>query len=92
MERKEISKTNLIGWSLTITLSLFGGWMSTDARVYETEKQVELVKQEQQSEKEFSDRQLESNKEMMFIINRIDKGVVEIKGKLDLKADKKFIQ
>ena len=92
MERKEISKINLIGWSLTITLSIMGAWGSTDARVYETEKQIELLKQEQKNEKEFRIEQMGINKELMLIMNRIDKGIIEINGKLDLKADKKFIQ
>ena len=42
MEREGISKSNLIGWSHTIALSILGAWGTINARVYEIEKQIEL--------------------------------------------------
>jgi len=92
MEREGISKSNLIGWSLTIALSILGAWGTINARVYEIEKQIELFRLEINNMKIIQSEQQATNKEIMRIVNRIDKGVTEIQGKLDLKADKKFVQ
>jgi len=86
------------GWILTIIISLGGAWATVTARVYEVEKQIELLKmemannkEEHKAQKEQSDKQEKIIEEIHSMFNRIDKSLISMSGKLNLKADKKFI-
>jgi uncharacterized FlaG/YvyC family protein len=86
------------GWVLTIIISLVGAWVAVTARVYELEKQIELLKmemannkEEHKAQKEQSDKQACIIEEIHSMFNRIDKSLISMSGKLNLKADKKFM-
>ena len=69
-----------------------GAWGAINARVYEIEKQVEMLRLEENETKLSQAQQASDYKEILKMFNRIDKNITEINGKLELKADKKFIQ
>jgi len=86
------------GWVLTIIISLVGAWAVVVSRVYEVEKQIELLKmemannkEEHKAQKEQSDKQEKIIEEIHSMFNRIDKSLISMSGKLNLKADKKFM-
>jgi len=87
------------GWVLTIIISLVGAWATVTSRVYEVEKQIELLKmemannkEEHKAQKEQSEKQERIIEEIHTMFNRIDKSLISLSGKLNMKADKKFIQ
>ena len=87
------------GWVLTIVISLMGAWLTVNARLYEVEKQIELLKLESENNKEEHKMQKEAlqkqeklTEEIHAMFVRIDKSLVSLQGKLNMKADKKFIQ
>ena len=92
MESNKVTKSHYIGWVLTILLSVAGAWGAINARVYEIEKQVEMMRLEVNATKLSQAQQASDYKEILKMFNRIDKNITEINGKLELKADKKFIQ
>jgi|GEM_PF-2317694 len=96
MTVKRISKSMWIGWAVTIILSVTGGisgaYVTINARVYELEKQIELVKLDQTNMKLEQTDTRAMVKEVREMFMQIDKQLTEITGQLNLKADKKFIQ
>ena len=87
------------GWILTIIIAIGGAWATVNARVYEVEKQIELLKlelsnnkAEHLAQKERTDRQDKIIEEIHSMFNRIDKSLISMSGKLNMKADKKFAQ
>jgi len=75
-----VSKTAVIGWIITVIMSVSASYATINARVYEVEKQIELVKLEQDNT-----RQMVDEIRPMFI--EIKTSITELKA---LKADKKF--
>ena len=91
------------GWLFTIVMSIVGAYLASNAamntRVYEIEKQIELLKlemannkEEHKTQKEQSEKQGKLIEDIHCMFNRIDKSLVEMSGKLRMKADKKFVQ
>lgn len=86
------------GWVLTIIIAVGGAWATVTSRVYEVEKQIELLKLEMSNNKEehivhrealAKQERLTEEIHAMFI--RIDKNLVTLSGKINMKADKKFM-
>lgn len=85
-----ISKANMIGWLLTITLSVFGAWGAMSSRVYAVEKEIELLKLEMKSTEEFRKQQASDINEIKLMFYNIEKTMVEMNGRMALKEDKKW--
>ena len=87
-----ISKTaqNIFGWILTIVLSIMGAWYTIDSRVYTVEKKIELVQMQVDNINKSMDKQESDMNEVKNMFYNIDKNIVEIRGILNTKADKKY--
>lgn len=75
-----ISKATIIGWVITVVLSVSASYATINARVYEVEKQIELLKLQQSN----TDEVLNEIRPMFV---EIKESIAELKA---LKADKKF--
>lgn len=83
--------------ALTVVLSIVGAWATINSRVYKVEKDIELLKLELKTRKELDDKRDKRDEKLDDTVTRIfDKldelsnCFSEVKGKLQLKADKKF--
>ena len=85
-----ITKATMIGWIVTVGLSIFGSYATINARVYELEKRVELVQLQIDNTKSVQVEQSKAIDEIKVMFGDIKIGISEINGKLNLKADKKF--
>ena len=83
-------KENIIGWVLTVIISIAGAWYTIDARVYSVEKKIELLQMQIDNCNKVLDKQQEDMEVVKDLFNRIDKNLVEIRGILNTKADKKY--
>lgn len=83
-------KENIIGWTLTIVISIAGAWYTIDARVYSVEKKIELLQMQIDNCNKVLDKQQEDMEVVKDLFNRIDKNIIEIRGILNTKADKKY--
>ena len=83
-------KENIIGWVLTVIISIAGAWYTIDARVYSVEKKIELLQMQIDNCNKVLDKQQEDMEVVKDLFNRIDRNIVEIRGILDTKADKKY--
>ena len=83
-------KENIIGWVLTVIISVAGAWYTIDARVYSVEKKIELLQMQIDNCSKVLDKQQEDMEVVKDLFNRIDKNIVEIRGILNTKADKKY--
>ena len=83
-------KENIIGWVLTIVISVAGAWYTIDARVYSVEKKIELLQMQIDNCNKVLDKQQEDMEVVKDLFNRIDKNIVEIRGIINTKADKKY--
>lgn len=70
---------NLIGWAITIILSIASSWGAMNSRLYEVEAKIRLI--------ETSTKNLDKNEDA---IQKIQESLIRIEGKLDLKQDKKW--
>ena len=83
-------KENIIGWVLTVIISIAGAWYTIDARVYSVEKKIELLQLQIDNCNKVLDKQQQDMEVVKDLFNRIDKNLVEIRGILNTKADKKY--
>ena len=83
-------KENIIGWVLTVIISVAGAWYTIDARVYSVEKKIELLQMQIDNCSKVLDKQQEDMEVVKDLFNRIDNNIIEIRGILDTKADKKY--
>ena len=83
-------KENIIGWVLTVIISVAGAWYTIDARVYSVEKKIELLQMQIDNCNKVLDKQQQDMEVVKDLFNRIDKNIVEIRGILNTKADKKY--
>jgi hypothetical protein len=86
----DMRKENIIGWALTIVISIAGAWYTIDARVYSVEKKIELLQMQIDNCNKVLDKQQQDMEVVKDLFNRIDKNIVEIRGILNTKADKKY--
>ena len=85
-----MKRENIIGWALTIVISIAGAWYTIDARVYSVEKKIELLQMQIDNCNKVLDKQQEDMEVVKDLFNRIDKNIVEIRGILNTIADKKY--
>lgn len=85
-----MKRENIIGWALTIVISIAGAWYTIEARVYSVEKKIELLQMQIDNCNKVLDKQQEDMEVVKDLFNRIDKNIVEIRGILNTKADKKY--
>lgn len=83
-------KENIIGWVLTVIISIAGAWYTIDARVYSVEKKIELLQMQIDNCNKVLDKQQQDMEVVKDLFNRIDKNIIEIRGILNTKADKKY--
>jgi enoyl-[acyl-carrier-protein] reductase (NADH) len=83
-----ITKTNVIGWGLTVALSVAAAYGTINARVYEVEKKIELLQMQITEDGKKIDQQAEDMKEVRDMFNRIDKNLIELKGVVNQKQDR----
>ena len=83
-------KENIIGWVLTVIISIAGAWYTIDARVYSVEKKIELLQMQIDNCNKVLDKQQEDMEVVKDLFNRIDKNIIEIRGILNTKADKTY--
>ncbi len=88
MDTKGITKTNVIGWGLTVALSVVAAYGTINARVYEVEKKIELLQMQINEDGKKIDQQAEDMKEVRDMFNRIDKNLIELKGVVNQKQDR----
>ena len=86
----DMRKENIIGWVLTVIISIAGAWYTIDARVYSVEKKIELLQLQIDNCNKVLDKQQEDMEVVKDLFNRIDKNIVEIRGIINTKADKKY--
>jgi len=85
-----MKRENIIGWVLTVIISVAGAWYTIDARVYSVEKKIELLQMQIDNCNKVLDKQQQDMEVVKDLFNRIDKNIVEIRGILNTKADKKY--
>ena len=85
-----MKKENIIGWALTVLLSVAGAWYAIDSRVYTVEKKIELLQMQIDNSNKALDKQQQDMEDVKEMFNRIDKNIVEIRGVLNTKADKSY--
>lgn len=85
-----MKRENIIGWILTVIISVAGAWYTIDARVYSVEKKIELLQMQIDNCNKVLDKQQQDMEVVKDLFNRIDKNIVEIRGILNTKADKKY--
>jgi hypothetical protein len=90
MTDRSITKANIIGYALTLLLSISGAAVAVNARVYELEKQLEIVKLDLENTKVKLNAQENTIDKLYEVTVRIDKNIIELTGELKLKADKQF--
>ena len=83
-------KENIIGWALTVIISIAGAWYTIDARVYSVEKKIELLQLQIDNCNKVLDKQQQDMEVVKDLFNRIDRNIIEIRGILNTKADKKY--
>lgn len=83
-------KENIIGWVITVIISIAGAWYTIDARVYSVEKKIELLQMQIDNCNKVLDKQQEDMELVKDLFNRIDRNIIEIRGILNTKADKKY--
>lgn len=85
-----MKRENIIGWILTVIISVAGAWYTIDARVYSVEKKIELLQMQIDNCNKVLDKQQQDMEVVKDLFNRIDRNIVEIRGILNTKADKKY--
>ena len=83
-------KENIIGWVLTVIISIAGAWYTIDARVYSVEKKIELLQMQIDNCDKALDKQQQDMEVIKDLFYRIDENIIEIRGILNTKADKKY--
>lgn len=90
-DMQKIEPKEWIGWGLTIIISILAAWMSMSGRVYSTESQLNVLEKRIEIMERSYDRQVEINEKLDDQYNQIITTLTEIKGAMNLKADKKLI-
>jgi len=88
MDARGITKTNIIGWALTVALSVIAAYGTINARIYEVEKKIELLQMQISEDGKKIDQQAEDMRDIREMFNRIDKNLIELKGVVNQKQDK----
>jgi len=89
---KRIETKTWIGWGLTVVVSISLSWGTMNARVYQTESSIEVLKTRVAVMEKAYDKQIEIATKNNDAYNDIKISLIEIKGIINLKQDKRFIQ
>ena len=90
MTNDKIPTKTWIGWALTICLSAATAYTSVNARVYDIEKEIEVIKTRVDINEKAYDKQLLNYERQSQDYNEIKASLVRIEGSLNTKADKQY--
>jgi hypothetical protein len=79
-----INKTTLIGIVCTIVIAFAGAWVQINSRISVLEVQV-------QNDRAVFNQNTQKMDEIMNSVNEIKENIVEMRGEMKLKADKKLV-
>ena len=79
-----VNKTTLIGIICTIALAIAGSWVQINSRISVLEVQV-------QNDRAVFNQNSQKMDEIMNSVNEIKENIVEMRGEMKLKADKKLV-
>jgi hypothetical protein len=79
-----INKTTLIGIICTIVIAFAGAWVQINSRISVLEVQV-------QNDRAVFNQNTQKMDEIMNSVNEIKENIVEMRGEMKLKADKKLV-
>jgi hypothetical protein len=77
---------------VTIFISIGGSWEANNQKNSDQDRDIAINKLEIQILKEQLEEQKACAKEILNTVNRIDQTTMELKGDLNLKADKQFVK
>ena len=89
-EKSPIPKQVWAGWIFTVAISIAGSYGTINARVYEVEKNIEILKLEVANNKATTQEVKPALDNIQGMFNSIDKSLVEMRGEMKLKVDKKI--
>jgi hypothetical protein len=82
--------TTIIGWLLMVAISVTASYESTKQQISNQSTRITVLENiELRSEKEKAEEKAE-RKELSTTVQKISENVIEIKGALNLKQDRKF--
>lgn len=88
MVLQSITRANVVGWALTIIISITGAYSAINARLYEVEKKIELLQLQIDNDSKKIEQQENDMKEIRDMFFRIDKNLTEVRGIVNQKQDK----
>lgn len=86
----QVELANILGWSLTLVLSIMGAWAAMNARLYEVEAKIRLLEAQTIRDAKRSDIIYDDMKRHLEDSVKVTESLIRIEGALKLKADKKF--
>ena len=86
----QIELANILGWAITLILSVGGAWAAMNARLYEVEAKIRLLEAQTTRDIKRNDAMYEDMKKHIEDGNKVTESLIRIEGALKLKADKKF--
>ena len=86
----QVELANILGWSITLILSIIGAWAAMNARLYEVEAKIRLLEAQTARDIKRNDVMYDDIKRHIDDSVKVSEALVRIEGVLNLKADKQF--
>lgn len=86
----QVELANILGWAITLILSVGGAWAAMNARLYEVEAKIRLIEAQTARDTKRNDVMHEDIKRHIEESTKVTESLIRIEGVLKLKADKKF--
>lgn len=86
----QIELANILGWAVTLILSIGGAWTAMNARLYEVEAKIRLLEAQTARDIKRNDVMYDDIKRHIEDSVKVSESLIRIEGALKLKADKKF--
>ena len=86
----QVELANILGWAITLILSVGGAWAAMNARLYEVEAKIRLIEAQTARDTKRNDVMNEDIKRHIEESTKVTESLIRIEGVLKLKADKKF--
>lgn len=86
----QVELANILGWAITLILSVGGAWAAMNARLYEVEAKIRLLEAQTARDLKRNDTMYDDIKRHIEESNKVTESLIRIEGALKLKADKKF--